>query len=215
MKAIIHGIENLPEIKPFVGSHREVRREMFIHERSQFKLPSLLDFDDATQEEILNSDSFFRFTIVRNPYTRLQSAWQDKVRLCAPRYEELYYVLKGALPSGTNPESIVSFPKFVGTIAPEDLPTCDHHWRLQTAHLFHPAIDFTQIGHLEQFNTVLAALSAHAGLTIDSPPVLNEAGSPSQDDDDLARVVHALYQADFDAFGYAEKSWPRPHDRTD
>src|SRR5271165_4440445 len=76
MKTIIHRMENLPDIKPFVGSHREVRRDMFIHERSQFKLPSLLDFNDATQEEILHSNDFFRFTIVRNPYNRLQSAWQ-------------------------------------------------------------------------------------------------------------------------------------------
>src|SRR5262249_36158934 len=52
MKTRIRILEGLPEPVPFVGSHREVRREMFIHERSQFRLPSLLDFDDATQEEI-------------------------------------------------------------------------------------------------------------------------------------------------------------------
>ncbi len=86
MKTLLQKIEGLPPIQPFTGLNREVRRDMFIHERGLFKMASLLDFDSKVQEMILNSPEIFRFTIVRNPYTRLSSAWRDKVRLCAPGY---------------------------------------------------------------------------------------------------------------------------------
>jgi hypothetical protein len=210
MKTLILSVEKLPNVAPFVGSHREVRRDMFIHERSQVKLPSLLDFEDRTQQEILTSPDFFRFTLVRNPYTRLQSAWQDKVRLCAPRYEGLYYGLKGALPTGRNPNSIISFSEFVRWVSAEDLSTGDHHWRRQTAHLFYPAFDFNVVGHLEQFNAVVAAFYGHIGLHGDLPPPMNESGPVTEFDEGLAQLVYALYKSDFDAFGYPAESWPRP-----
>ncbi len=210
MKTLIHTVEKLPKLMPFVGSHREVRRDMFIHERSQFKQPSLLDFDDHIQEEILGSPDFFRFTIIRNPYTRLQSAWQDKIRLCAPRYEGRYYAIKGALPTGRDPGSIISFAEFIGSLSADELATCDHHWRLQTAHLFYPSINFTMVGRLEQFNNAIAAFYAHIGLDSDVPPNMNETGPATQFDETLAQRVHMLYKADFEAFGYETDSWPRP-----
>ena len=184
---------------------------MFIHERSQFRLASLLDFDDGTQEEVLESEDFFRFTVVRNPYTRLQSAWQDKVRLCAPRYEGMYYALKGRLPTGLDPESIISFEEFVEAISHDPLTTCDHHWRLQTAHLLYPAIRFSLVGRLEEFNATIRAFLAHIGKYSHELPSMNEGNSsPAQFSNILAHHVYLLYKPDFDAFVYPEDSWPRP-----
>jgi predicted O-methyltransferase YrrM len=184
---------------------------MFIHERSQFQLPSLLDFDDETQEEILQSEDFFRFTVVRNPFTRLQSAWQDKIRLCAPRYEGMYYALRGRLPTGRDPDSIISFEEFVQAISHDSLTTCDHHWRLQTAHLFYPALRFSLVGHLEEFNRAIRAFVTHLGKCSHELPNMNEANqSPALFSESLAHQVYMLYKPDFDAFAYPEDSWPRP-----
>jgi hypothetical protein len=131
MKWLLHDIEALPPINYLIGTQREARRDMFIHERSNISIPSLLDLDDATQEHVLNSPDFMRFTVVRNPYARLESAWRDKVELCAPTYERYTHAIKGRLPAGNDSSSLVSFKEFVATLAPQDLPNCDPHWRLQ------------------------------------------------------------------------------------
>jgi hypothetical protein len=117
IKWLLHSIEQLPPIEYFVGMQRESRRDMFIHERSNLKIPSLLDLDDATQEFVLTSPQFMRFTVVRNAYTRVESAWKDKVRLCAPTYERFHRAIKGKLPTGTDSSSLVSFREFINAIA--------------------------------------------------------------------------------------------------
>src|ERR1044071_1292611 len=86
IKMLIHAAERLPDIDPRQSRFREYRREMFIHDRSQFRMPSLLDLPSDAQERVLSDPAFFRFTVVRNPYRRLESAWRDKVFLCAPGY---------------------------------------------------------------------------------------------------------------------------------
>src|SRR5262249_55429073 len=131
MKLLIHSLEQLSPVKPFTGFDREVRRDMFIHSRQQFALKSLIDFDDQLQEYILTSADFLRFAIVRNPYTRLRSAWNDKILSCAPGFHYIYFQIKGRLPDGNDPHSFITFAEFVEAISKDDLLDCDSHWRLQ------------------------------------------------------------------------------------
>jgi MMP 1-O-methyltransferase len=209
LKALIHAVERLPRIEPLRGSLRETRRDMFVHDRGQFRMPSLLDFDDAQQEHILTSPEFFRFTVVRNPYTRLESAWKDKVRNCAPNYEYLYHRLKGELPCGKDPESIITFAEFVDAIEPANLLSCDHHWRLQTATTFHPALSFTHIGRLEAMEDTLERFLAHVDrLDLKHAQSMNASESSSSFTEAIANKVWTLYRTDFTTFGYDAASWP-------
>jgi glycosyltransferase involved in cell wall biosynthesis/predicted O-methyltransferase YrrM len=219
MKLLIHSLEELPPFTPFAGDQPEVRREMFVHERSEFKLPSLLDLDDETQRFILSSPEFFRFTIVRNPYTRLQSAWKDKVLTCAPGFEYLYYQIKGGLPQGNDPGSHITFPEFVATISREDLAICNPHWRSQVEHLFFRALNFNFVGRLESLHEAIATFLERAGF---APTQIAEAANQSQAngeyDQELAEKVYALYERDFVDLGYERDSWksntPSPRTRT-
>jgi predicted O-methyltransferase YrrM len=211
MKTLIHSLEELPPMPLFAGGFHEVRREMFIHDRGSFKLKSLVDFDNDTQEWIMTSPEFFRFTVIRNPYSRLESAWRDKVRLCAPGFERFYYALRGGIPKSANACSLITFPEFVSVIAKEDLRICDHHWRLQTAHLFYPAFEFSHIGRIEEFDRTVDLLIERGKFA--KPPkseMVNRTQSISSYDEKLASDVHALYEADFEAFNYSEASWDRP-----
>jgi hypothetical protein len=211
LKYMILSLEKLPKPTPFVGPHREVRREMFIHERPQIRLPSLLDVADNMQREVLSSTEFLRFTCVRNPYTRLQSAWNDKIRLCAPRYGAIYARAMRELPSGRRPDSIISFAEFVGMLSPKGIEICDPHWRLQSAHVFLRAINYSKIGQLESLGSLMDAISLHVGEDAMSPGAMNETASSasSQYDETLARRVRNIFAEDFENFGYSGEEWPR------
>src|SRR5262245_32437292 len=56
-------------------------KELAVHDRSLLKLPSLLDVSDAVRTQVLTSQEFLRFCVVRNPFRRLASAWLDRI-LC-------------------------------------------------------------------------------------------------------------------------------------
>jgi hypothetical protein len=209
IKWLLHSVEKLPPVQLLTGS-REVRRDMFIHERGLFGMRSLVDFPNETQEEILSSPDFFRFTVVRNPYTRLESAWRDKIRLCAPKYEHLYYNIKGRLPDGRDPSSIISFDEFVSAVSNEDLEHCDPHWRSQKAHLLMPSFEFSYIGRIERFGEAKRMfLTAIGEPQEDDKPGMNASGVTSNYNDALAKAVYKLYQYDFESFGYSCDSWPR------
>jgi hypothetical protein len=103
MKTLLHRIEGAPPIKIICDGWDESRRDMFIHARENVPLPSLLDLNDAMQREVIHSPDFLRMTVVRNPYTRVLSAWR-KIMLCEPGAERQYLAIKGALPRGPKKE---------------------------------------------------------------------------------------------------------------
>jgi hypothetical protein len=212
MKTLIHRLEDLPPIPILdIDSGPEVRREMFIHSRDKFNMPSLLDFDDEQQQEVLHSPDFLRLAIVRNPYTRLESAWRDKVRLCAPGYAWLYHRIKGGLPEAGKPESFISLKEFVAAISETDVRVSNNHWRLQAEHTFSDAIEFNLIGNVESLDRVIPVFMRHADYALDRmpAPINTTVGFSDAFDEAVAQRIYALYRQDFTKFGYPEDSWPR------
>jgi glycosyltransferase involved in cell wall biosynthesis len=210
MKWLLHSVERLPPIRPFVGPNREARRDMFIHVRENLPIPSLLQLDDDEQEFVLTSPEVMRFTVVRNPYTRLESAWKDKVQLCAPGYEDLCIDIKGALPAGDDPASLVSFREFVTAVEGQDIARCDSHWRAQWEHTLRGAMNFSHVGRTEDLPAQLTVFFDHIGEPNRAVPQLNVIDRGTEYTDEIAERVYRLYRRDFDAFDYAQDSWPRP-----
>jgi len=225
LKTFIHRVEHLPAPKPLIGTYREAKRSMLIHDRSQFALSSLIDLDDDQQREILTSRDAFRFSIVRNPYTRLESAWKSKVRLCEPGYEAFYHEFRGRLPDEVSGTAPISFSEFVDIIAGQDLRAGDAHWTLQNRHIFYKALDFTHIGRLERFDATIRLFVQHLRtMTAGANSMLSDAdladnyaverknasGQSTHYIESLARRAYELYREDFSLFDYAEDAWPRP-----
>src|SRR5262249_43473170 len=55
-----------------------------IHARDNVPLPPITALDDKDQQKLLDASDVLRFTIVRNPYSRLVSTWRTKVFLRDP-----------------------------------------------------------------------------------------------------------------------------------
>ncbi|HEY3198655.1 MAG TPA: sulfotransferase family 2 domain-containing protein [Nitrospirales bacterium] len=209
MKELLRTLEGAPPIKVFAGDAWETRRDMFIHSRSNVPLPSLVELDDKTQREVLEAPDFLRMTVIRNPYTRLASAWRNKILLCEPAGRDIYVRIKGRLPDLRN-KSLVSFGEFVEYLADEcDLRTCDCHWRRQADHTFFPALNFSLIARVERFGEGLRFFQHHLGLSqlpiADGRNISTVGAAPYTAE--IADKVYSLYRPDFDLLGYDRNSW--------
>jgi hypothetical protein len=210
MKELLRTLEGAPPLKLLAGGLRETRRDMFVHARENIPLPSLVDLDDKTQREVLESNDFLRMTFVRNPYTRLVSAWKNKVAPCEPAYEGLYLQIKHRLPE-VHSKLLITFDEFVEYLANQsDLRTWNTHWRRQVDHLFLEALDFSHVGKIEKMGEGLLLFQRHLGL---AEPLLAAGKNVSAPiglatyNESLADRVYFLYQADFEKLGYDRNSW--------
>jgi hypothetical protein len=209
MKTLLHDMEGGPPIKTICGGLDESRREMFIHARENVPLPSLVDLDDAVQQEVLEAPDFLRMTIVRNPYTRVLSDWR-KVMLCDPGSEPQYIAIKGQIPA-LGEKDLITLAEFIGYLETEDLRTCNAHWAIQHGYAFIDALNYNLIGKVEDMPNVLEQFGRHlgqaGGIAVERKNV-SEASLSGGYDSSLAKRVHALYTEDFLRFGYADNAWP-------
>jgi hypothetical protein len=218
IKSLLRDLCGAPPIEYPLDSWRESRRDMFIHIRSNVPLPSLLDLDEQTQRHVLTAPDFLRFSIVRNPYTRLVSAWRNKIMLCEPGYEHIYQELMGDMPSLYS-KKLLAFEQFLRFLETEpDLRSCNGHWRRQVDLLLYPAIPYTHIGKLEQLPMTMDLIGKHLGA---AHPLQvgrsNSTGGGGRDPIDAATAarIYALYTQDFEAFDYDRESWQNISDARD
>lgn len=210
MKELLRTVENAAPIKVFADGSPQTRRDMFIHARPNVPLPSLVDLDDTTQRNVLERPDFLRMTVVRNPYTRLVSAWTNKILLCEPGVKEEYLHIKGRLP-GLHEKSLVSFSEFVEYVQHNcDLRTCNNHWRRQVDHTFFPAMNFSLIVKVERLAEGLQQFERHLGCSTSLVAEGRNKSVPSGPGlytRDLADKVYSVYKADFEGFGYDRNAW--------
>jgi len=209
MKHFLRELCGAPQIEYPLGELRETRRDMFVHVRSNVPLPSLLDLDDDAQRQVLSSPEYLRFCVVRNPYTRIVSAWRNKVLYCEPGYEDVYHSMLGAIPP-LHGKRMLPFDEFLRFLEGEpDLCTCNPHWRRQVDLLYVPAIAYTHVGRLENLSETMRMLRAHvnrAALPAIGASNSSRGGGGVLTESAAARIF-ALYSADFDTFAYERESW--------
>ena len=210
IKHLLRDAELAPPIEFFCRGYKESRRDMFVHARENVPLPSLVDLDETAQREALQSPEYLRMTVVRNPYTRLLSAWRNKIALCEPGYETVYLDIRGCPPTLSN-KKLIGFDEFIAFIENQDLRRADPHWSLQVEHTFMAAIKYNLVGRTENLTEFLDLFAQHNGRRNQSSPV---PGNPSEAfgcySSDLATRVARLYAADFEGLGYKPDDWPPP-----
>lgn len=133
---------------------------------------------------------FFAFTFVRDPRTRLVSAWQDKI------------VRSNAfgLPSNVHSE-LQDFPRFVDWVSSHDLREADGHLRLQVSQVDIHRVDF--VGRFESLREDVEHVRCRLGLSEFVLPHRNaSAALPDVYNAQLLRRVEDLYRPDLEAFGY-------------
>ena len=144
----------------------------------------------------------FRFSFVRDPLTRFESAFRSKITRQTPSRRATLEVL--GRPS--HPDAEVTFEEFVGAVEQQDPLHMDLHWRPQYLNLMHPIFTFDFLGRLETFDRDIEIIRQR--LELPTAPVrarnVSTSARPSEFGarPDLAERVRALYARDIELYGY-------------
>jgi hypothetical protein len=213
LKYIIHTLEQLRPVPVTFDRLPETRLFMFIHDRERFEMPSLADFPEDEITRILAEDEYFKFTFVRNPYSRLVSAWMNKLYFIEPGLENLYHAIKNNFPDCVDGRYITfeGFVKYINEF--ENIRTCNPHYRLQSDLIMANAIEYDMVAKVEKFDEGIKQLETRIGVSnLDNSKSGSSNESYGEDwrshyTPELADIVYKLYKNDFEQFEYTASSW--------
>ncbi len=179
--------------------HPPIQESLFI---KPYQLPI------ATLNQILNNDSHFRFTFVRNPYVRLVSAYLEKVKR---NKREKLNILKGLNLPLDQIDRHISFEEFIHSIAQLAPNKRDRHWQLQAMTTCARWVKHHFIGKIETFDEDLSRLSTHLPFDLSSSLIIH---TPHKTDSkqtwqsmytsELKAIVDKVYAEDFQLFDYPQ-----------
>ena len=175
----------------------------FVHERSASPLLSFSN-SSLSPEEILGSPRFFRFTYVRNPFTRILSAYLEKIETEIPERERLLPTL--GLPADRTP----SLLEFLKAVQAQRDDWRDIHWTTQSRLIQANNIGYSFIGRFESFSTTFPLVLDRLGIdrshydaarqprhaTGANARVLDYVGPAERE------AIISIYHADFIGFAY-------------
>ena len=199
---------------------RQTSLEMCIHFRDCHPLPSLHDFPESDIHEIMRC--YRKVCVVRNPYTRLVSAWANKIRLREPGFGKVCQAI--CAHAGAPANSPITFKAFaLWVVETNDPVICNAHWRPQRELLYPDIIDYTDVLKLESlaadlqrlFN-VVPSLRNYKAETLLSEVYRNKSLPVNYGalyDQELAMRISDFYADDFDTYGYDRDSWEQLADR--
>jgi predicted O-methyltransferase YrrM len=219
MKFLVAKIEGAALDNSTHPYQRETRRDMLIHQRKRVGIPTLLDIPEQDRENILTGkDDWFTFALVRNPFSRVTSVFENKIRIGEPRYREFEerYGDRGAF---ADPKA--AFAAFVNEIIGDPVRReADPHFSGQGGIIMPKLIPYSAIFKLEEIDRMLGALRSHLSqhgyaCDIALPNVNTSPSRPWRDyyDKATAQRVADIYAEDFREFGYDPGDWCGGHDR--
>jgi hypothetical protein len=179
-----------------------------IHDRQSSPLLSPFQLPDDLMEEVFTSSKYYRFSIVRNPYSRLLSCYLDRiVPADSAPYRQLMLLM--GKPIGT----LVSFAEFIEAVCKQMPYDQNNHWRLQTSEIGTSAIEYDFVGKQENFAADMATVWQHIAPSRILPNFTTENKAPSITSanerlnqyytPELIEMVKEAYSDDFKTFGYS------------
>ena len=177
-----------------------------IHDR-QYS-PLLCPSQTCGLDRLLSNPDYFIFCFVRNPYTRLLSAYLDKIAAENPHKGSILRAM-GEDPSNLSKE--VSFKEFVDVVCNLSVYDMNVHWRTQYYQTFQDSIKYDYIGRLENFKNdcdyVFSKIKPNYKDYYHSETRhATNASSLLKKyyDDHLQEKVFSKYKIDFEYFGYSK-----------
>ncbi len=188
------------------------RWKIHLREQPSEFVSSLEDLEDDDATYCLNSDEIFRFTFVRNPYSRIWSAYKSKIQSSDPQFEDVREIIRNKFKEYYRKDKDIKFIDFCRFVCSQEDSYRDAHWKLQTNIIYSEHIDYTYIGRLEyfahDFSFVLKKLNAPATIMVETANKVNQTESVlSPFNFELANLVYDAYKKDFEYFGYRQDSW--------
>lgn len=197
MKATLGGLEAARKGPGLVlrvqeAPHNRMNATPFV---KPFQLPSDL------LEEVLASSSYRRFTVVRDPASRVLSGYIEKIGQGLKQSEPI----AGALGI---PASEITFAQFLDVIGEQSSREQDPHWRRQADHLGWGMVDYDDAIHLENLDASWERVSDLTGITDLRKTFYckNSTGASARVDEyftpELREKVRSIYQRDYEVLGY-------------
>ncbi len=196
-------------------------RYPYFRKAREFQIARLRDYAHAFR--FPGEYQFFCF--VRNPYSRLRSAWQNKFAYGhlqgysrSIRRRELgrlrRFAAQASLPGGAD-GSAIAFETFLAYVESQPAGHRDHHWDDQYHVLLMDDVQYAQWFRMEgEFTAGMRRIFERIGLAgevMDRLLAVQKNVSPKDEapvyTEALAARVHALYARDFALFGYDPESW--------
>jgi len=174
-----------------------------VHDRSTSPLGAPLR-DGFDLDEIFGEGPYFRFSFVRNPYSRALSCYLEKIAghmwLRDLRLPEL----------GFQPDEDVTFVEFLRKVADQAPAEMDIHWAPQHHLLSLDKVSYGFLGRFEQLHSDLRSVIAHLGITAPAGllarPTLHRTGASEKSaqfyDPESVDLVREIYREDFNRLGY-------------
>ena len=169
--------------------------------------------DSGWLAEVVEDDSWFRFSVVRDPARRLWSAWQSKLLLRQPEFVNKFGDEPWFPGVPSSPEEVIeNYEPFVLALDNEDEEQRPYnlHWGLQTGVLGDALPALNHVGRVEAIGDTLGLLGEHvAQFGLELPPMRRENVTPLPYPDGLlseetVRIIREYCAPDYRAFGYAE-----------
>ena len=182
----------------------EVSPSLTVHDMSLWPEGlRLTDYERDERRQVLEESGWFRFSVVRNPATRLWSAWQSKILLREPRFVEEFGEEPWFPRLPEEPLEVVEdFRRFVTALPGGDVE--DVHWAVQ--HDLAKQLPLDHVGRIERLDETFALLSEHVGRDLGSATRReNRVALPLPSfayDDEARTILLARYADDFEHYGY-------------
>lgn len=197
MKATLGGLEAARKGPGLVqrvqeAPHNRINATPFV---KPFQLPSDM------LEEVLTSSAYRRFTVVRDPASRVLSAYLEKIGQGLKQSEPI------AAELGIS-ASEITFSQFLDVIGQQDSREQDPHWRRQADHVGWGVIDYDAAIHLEQLDASWDRVGDLTGIADLRETFFcrNSTGASAKVseyyDDTTSQKVREIYARDYEVFDY-------------
>lgn len=178
--------------------------EASVHNRSLSPLKAPLADDFDLDDVFGEPSSWFRFSFVRNPYSRALSCYLEKIA------GEQWLRDKRLPALGFDPHDDVSFADFLRRVAQQEPPEMDIHWAPQHALLGLDRVRYGFLGRFECFHSDLQRLTGTLGLNTPEELLhrrtahVTGAGARLAEfyDAETTDLVQQIYALDFERLGY-------------
>ena len=158
-------------------------------------------------EDALASKRFRRFTVVRDPATRLLSAYLEKIRQGLPQSEPVLAALHGR-PDAPQQAADITLAQFIDVVGAQTSREQDPHWRRQYDQIGLPFVRFDAIIHLEDLDASWPRIADLTGVANLQEQFFcrNSTGASAKvaaeyTPELLARIAE-IYAMDYQEFGY-------------
>lgn len=145
----------------------------------------------------------YLFSVVRNPFERVLSAYLDQIRRRTRAFETLCEA------TGWPPDKDMTFTEFVELVAATPETKMNLHWRPQTRILLDFPLEYNLIGRVENLDQVMhrvgSMMSLQDGMQLRTyTPHATSAADQlgGYYNEEAIRLVTRIYGADFEAFGF-------------